>query len=538
MTSELIASAQSLLGYMLVLSLQLLAILLLRKPVARSFGAVTAYRLWALPLLWLPFHWIELPAFDWYAVLSAGSEQVSSLVSWAPQAMMEFDLDLPTLALHAPTSVWAYWLWLTVITVWLVTALLLLALQVLRIRQFSVGLSTLTTEHPRDAEETSLPAGVKICYLQGLGSPALFGVIRPRLLLPADFERRFSRAQRQLIIQHESVHLKRLDNLWNLVATLFRLLFWFNPVLHVAWKRFRLDQELSCDERVLQEVCPDIGKQYARTLLATMGDDLSFRHQPTLTTWGNLREIRERAKMIQHHIDHKPRHSAGKWLLLGCILGGSLTTALYNSDVSRAVAAEPEAPANVLTLSREVYERIESIVEFRNERDYEAAKERLDELHDMHRQETLNNYESYMMFLFYGSIALDQRDYETAIEYYREILDIPELSPEQEAMSRSTLGQLLFQTEDYQGATDQFMRALELADEPMAGIYPRIAAANQAMERFEEALIWADQALEIDEDMRTESYRLLHSIFQANGRDETAQRIEQIIAERGDQSEG
>lgn len=242
--------------------------------------------------------------------------------------------------------------------------------------------------------------------------------------------------------------------------------------------------------------------------------------------------------MIQHHIDHKPRHSAGKWLLLGCILGGSLTTALYNSDVSRAVAAEPEAPANVLTLSREVYERIESIVEFRNERDYEAAKERLDELHDMHRQETLNNYESYMMFLFYGSIALDQRDYETAIEYYREILDIPELSPEQEAMSRSTLGQLLFQTEDYQGATDQFMRALELADEPMAGIYPRIAAANQAMERFEEALTWADQALEIDEDMRTESYRLLHSIFQANGRDETAQRIEQIIAERGDQSEG
>lgn len=112
--SPLFSLSQTLLAYMLVLSLQLLAIVVLRKPVARHFGAVTAYRLWALPLLWLPFHWISLPAFDWntlWQLLPDGGRSAQSVVNWAPQTLteLEFELALPALEALTQAHGWPYW---------------------------------------------------------------------------------------------------------------------------------------------------------------------------------------------------------------------------------------------------------------------------------------------------------------------------------------------------------------------------------------------------------------------------------------------
>jgi hypothetical protein len=87
-----------------------------------------------------------------------------------------------------------------------------------------------------------LPAG---------NSPSVVGLLRPRLALPVDFEKRFSAQERAGILAHEAVHAKRHDNLWNAVATGFWIVNWFNPLAWWALRAFQRDQELACDAAAL-----------------------------------------------------------------------------------------------------------------------------------------------------------------------------------------------------------------------------------------------------------------------------------------------
>lgn len=82
-------------------------------------------------------------------------------------------------------------------------------------------------------------------------SPSVVGLFRPRLALPVDFERRFSPEERAAVLAHEDVHAQRRDNLWNLLATAFWVLNWFNPLAWWALRAFQRDQELACDAAAL-----------------------------------------------------------------------------------------------------------------------------------------------------------------------------------------------------------------------------------------------------------------------------------------------
>jgi bla regulator protein BlaR1 len=70
---------------------------------------------------------------------------------------------------------------------------------------------------------------------QHVKSPALYGFFRPTLLLPANVMRHFSLAEQRHIFLHELAHVKRCDLAVHWVATGFRLLHWFNPLLATSW---------------------------------------------------------------------------------------------------------------------------------------------------------------------------------------------------------------------------------------------------------------------------------------------------------------
>lgn len=131
-----------------------------------------------------------------------------------------------------------------------------------------------------------LPAG---------SSPALVGLLRPRVALPADFEQRFPPAQRQLILAHERVHLERLDNLWNLLACMLAALHWWNPLAWWAVRRFRADQELACDAAVLA-AHPAARADYTQALLAA--HDLHHLGAPLASRWGTTHPLVERIAML------------------------------------------------------------------------------------------------------------------------------------------------------------------------------------------------------------------------------------------------
>ena len=94
-------------------------------------------------------------------------------------------------------------------------------------------------------------------------SPAVYGIIRPRIILPLSYKDK----DIELIIQHEKTHIRGLDNLWRMIAFTVVAVHWFNPLAWMFLRALLADLELSCDERVLVKLGVDRSKEYATALL-------------------------------------------------------------------------------------------------------------------------------------------------------------------------------------------------------------------------------------------------------------------------------
>ncbi|HUV40717.1 MAG TPA: M56 family metallopeptidase, partial [Sedimentisphaerales bacterium] len=100
-----------------------------------------------------------------------------------------------------------------------------------------------------------------------VASPALFGVVRPRLLMPAGMLEIVSARQLRYIFLHELAHLKRRDIYLGYLMVILQLLHWFNPLVWLAFARMRTERELACDALVLSTVASDEAQPYGQTLV-------------------------------------------------------------------------------------------------------------------------------------------------------------------------------------------------------------------------------------------------------------------------------
>lgn len=94
-------------------------------------------------------------------------------------------------------------------------------------------------------------------------SPAVYGIIKPKIILPASYKDKDA----DLVILHENTHIRSLDNLWRIIAFVIAAVHWFNPLCWLFLKKFLADLELSCDERVLAKLGANRAKEYASSLL-------------------------------------------------------------------------------------------------------------------------------------------------------------------------------------------------------------------------------------------------------------------------------
>jgi len=99
--------------------------------------------------------------------------------------------------------------------------------------------------------------------------PALVGLLRPTMVLPHDFEQRFTPRQQELAIAHELAHWRSGDVFVRLIVWAIACLQWWNPLVWFALPRFVEDQELANDARVLKSR-PDAIHEYAQTLVRSL----------------------------------------------------------------------------------------------------------------------------------------------------------------------------------------------------------------------------------------------------------------------------
>ena len=102
-------------------------------------------------------------------------------------------------------------------------------------------------------------------YLSGkVTSPALYGIFRPRIILPLGWE---SKDDLSLILAHEKAHARHGDNLWRVIAFVTAAIHWFNPLTWMFLRIALSDMELYCDERLLKHLDVDGKKAYAHALV-------------------------------------------------------------------------------------------------------------------------------------------------------------------------------------------------------------------------------------------------------------------------------
>ena len=96
--------------------------------------------------------------------------------------------------------------------------------------------------------------------------PMTYGILRPVILLPKNTD--WSDTERlRYVLEHELVHIRRLDGLTKLVLAAAACVHWFNPL---SWAMLALagrDIELSCDEAVVRRCGLDRRSAYAMTLI-------------------------------------------------------------------------------------------------------------------------------------------------------------------------------------------------------------------------------------------------------------------------------
>jgi TonB family protein len=168
---------------------------------------------------------------------------------------------------------------------------------------------------------------VKIRFTPDNISPYLFGIVSPTLIVPTNFQQVFSTEQQKLILAHELVHFSRKDILWNHIGMALITVFWFNPLCWLAYRRFRILQELSCDQRVLEGRNKQTRLQYAKALLNASSQDPIFNLSQL--TFGEKSMLKERLYQLKIN---KPSSFVSKSIVAMCmLLSGSILT-LANAD--------------------------------------------------------------------------------------------------------------------------------------------------------------------------------------------------------------
>lgn len=110
----------------------------------------------------------------------------------------------------------------------------------------------------------SVPLRANIRLSERIATPFVLGLFRPRIYLPVGMDEETM----ALVLAHEQGHITRHDHWLKPFGFLLLSVWWFQPLLWLAYALFCRDLELACDEFVLRQLGEKAKKPYARALVS------------------------------------------------------------------------------------------------------------------------------------------------------------------------------------------------------------------------------------------------------------------------------
>ncbi len=160
--------------------------------------------------------------------------------------------------------------------------------------------------------------GVAVC--DRLTVPILLGIVRPLVLLPSASLSSWSVLQLEMVLLHELAHVRRWDNLVNLIQRVLESLLFFHPVVWWLSGWVRLERESCCDRLVVERLGQP--SAYAEMLVAVSGS--SYRGRGALVAMAD-RQVLTRIRRLLNLEDRSMKLTMPEGLgVLGAVVGGAV----------------------------------------------------------------------------------------------------------------------------------------------------------------------------------------------------------------------
>lgn len=165
--------------------------------------------------------------------------------------------------------------WIAILTIWAIGAWLAFFINGYAIFEFNkkIKLCKNTDSNAaiislKKAKQTvGINKEISVMECEFVDSPITCGIFNPKILLPKDFTGSIDSKKLYMIFIHELIHIKKHDIFKNYLWLIARVMYWFNPLVYLAYNRYTDDIEYICDETVLQCLHEHSTVEYAESLL-------------------------------------------------------------------------------------------------------------------------------------------------------------------------------------------------------------------------------------------------------------------------------
>ena len=298
-----------LLEQQLLISLLILSLLVLERYSLKWLNANFVYKLWLmLPITLLlanmPEHFKPLP------------NNVISTMLISPKQGFSTTISISWVLVYS-----------AILSILVLTAIVVHLRFINQLRLTNLDDKVLIDAHP----------DMQLLQSSAVSTPMVIGLFSNQLVLPTAYTQHIDSTALTLIIEHEKVHIKRADNLFNALALMATLLIWFNPLAWLGYMSFRRLQELSCDEKVLTNKTTQQRILYSKALINcaanTRAGLMAYSH------YGDKNTMLQRLNQIKHNGNSST------------IAKGALLIFAAGMISSFAIAKQPEAISKVQAIS-------------------------------------------------------------------------------------------------------------------------------------------------------------------------------------------
>ena len=271
----------------------------------------------------------------------------------------------------------------------------------------------------KNKADASLPVRENIYLSDYIDTPFVLGILRPRIYLPSTLA---EDDKADFVIAHEKAHIRRHDHWWKPLGFLLLTIYWFNPVIWIAYILLCRDIELACDEYVIGNLKETEKKAYSEALLSCSMRSAGF-HRNMISAcplaFGEV-GVKDRVKAVLHY--KRP----AIWLLVVTAVSCIVVGVCFLTDPKDKALHAPEPFGHSYRVEEVVYDApqfslvytIESAPQYSFSSDYVMSVSR-DILEDKERVEwvqqigkfeevnlTLFNFDRYFTFFPEGEDGL------------------------------------------------------------------------------------------------------------------------------------